>query len=156
MASKTLIILLTCIVFLSACTSAKPEITSTVSSARDIDGDWVGSVTFTERSPNCVYRGDFELALQQNGNNVQGGFTVTVKSIEKQGPNCLRTGTSLRYGVGGTVSSSSISLLISNTDKLKGSFTTDQLTLRWEQCDACSSGPAIKFTGPMFLARKRS
>jgi len=129
-----------------------PKIDSTISTARDISGQWAGIVSFTERVPQCSYSGNFRLNLQQNGNNAQGGFDVTVNEV-KSGTGCLRVGTNLGFLVGGTVSSSAINLKIANTDNLDGSFTTDQMTLRWGQCQDCSSGPALRFTGPMFLTR---
>jgi len=131
------------------------EETSSISGARDLNGQWAGTVSFTERVPNCAYRGALVLNLGQNGNNLNGGFTLSIDEIVTQGPNCLRVGTVLPpSAVSGTASSSSINLLISNTDKLKGSFTTDAMTLRWEICDNCQAGPAIKFVGPMQLRRQ--
>ena len=129
------------------------DITTTTNPARDLTGNWDGIVTFTERVPNCVYSADYTMNLAQNGNNVVGGFNVVIREVKSGTVNCLRTGTQLGFPVAGSISSSAINMLISGTDKLKGSFTTDQMTLRWELCDACASGPAIKFTGPMFLTR---
>lgn len=131
----------------------KPTITPGLSGARDLSGTWIGNPIFTERSPVCSYGSDMVLNLQQNGNNVNGNFNVVVKSAK--GTGCLRVGTAIPgYPVAGTLTSSAIDMKISGVDTLKGSFTTDTMTLRWEQCKNCDSGPAIKFVGSIQLKRK--
>lgn len=133
----------------------KPDdIDKTITTARDITGGWTGIVSFSERVPQCSYSSDFNMNLLQTGNNVRGNFNVIIKKIQS-GTDCLNIGTQLGFPVSGTVSSSAINLEISNTDKLLGSLTTDQMTLRWEICDNCNAGPAIKFNGPLFLTRVR-
>jgi len=132
--------------------SGSPVLDPVLSSARDLSGRWTGIVTFTERVPQCSYSADFDMNLVQNGDALNGGFNVVIREI-KSGSDCLNPGTQLGFPVAGSASASAINMLISGTDKLLGSLTTDQMTLRWELCDACDSGPAIKFVGPMFLTR---
>ena len=139
-------------VTLSGCFQQRPEIDSTLSPARDVSGAWSTlEVAFTDRILDCSYRGDMTLNLQQNGNNVVGGYTVTV--TEAEGNNCVRIGSQFQYAVAGTVSSSAIDMKIAGTDDLKGSFTTDTMTLRQEKCEECGAGPAIVFAGPVILRK---
>ena len=49
----------------------KPKITSTISPARDITGQWEGRVTFTDRIFSCVYKGDMILNIGQNGKKLK-------------------------------------------------------------------------------------
>ena len=141
-----IIIILGFVILLGGCTS-------TITPARDLTGQWNGIVSFTERSPKCSYQGDMILNLRQQGDNINGNFNIVVTKAE--GNDCVRIGSQFGYLVSGTVSSSAISLLVADTDVLLGSFTTDIMTLRWESCQDCSSGPAIKILGPVSLLRQR-
>ena len=133
----------------------KKPIDSTISGARDLGGQWVGhTVAFTDRIQDCGYLGDVTLNLAQNGNNLNGNIILTVRSVT-QGNNCLRVGTQFpAFFVAGTVSASAINLKVANTDDLKGSFTTDLMTLRWEKCKSCDSGPAMVLVGPAQLRKQ--
>ena len=132
----------------------RPDITTTITPARDTSGVWSTlEVAFTDRIQDCAYKGDMTLNLNQAGNNVVGGYTVTV--TEAEGNNCVRIGTVFPpFGVAGTVSASAINMKIANTDDLKGSFTADTMTLRQDKCEECGAGPAIVFAGPIILRRQ--
>ena len=67
---------------------AKP-LTQTISPARDLTGNWAGSITFTNNcaNPSCKYIGKMSppaltMNLQQNGNQVVGGVTVDFANFE--------------------------------------------------------------------------
>ena len=136
---------------LSGCTSQ--DGTSELSAARDLTGKWTGTPVFMDRANTCSYQGTMELTLQQTGNDVTGYYDLLVTKTG-EGASCVRVGSSFRYLIQGTVSSSSISLVVADTDSLTGSFTTDLMTLRWEQCLSCDSGPAMKLVGMVSLRRE--
>lgn len=131
------------------------EESSQLSSAREITGTWNGKASFTDRALDCSYQGDMVLNLNQNGNNVNGNFVLTVTQAS-QGDNCLRVGTVFpAFFVAGTIESSSIDMLIANTDDLVGSFTADTMALRSTKCKDCDSGPALILQGPVNLLKER-
>ncbi len=66
-----------------------PRITSTITPARDITGNWAGSLTFTNNCPNpsCRYIGRLNpssvtMNLAQNGNIVAGAVTINFANFE--------------------------------------------------------------------------
>ena len=130
-----------------------PSSDSQLNPARNITGTWVGTPVFTDRINTCVYEGTMELTLEQYESYVSGyvDFLVTTND---GAPSCVAAGSSFRYLVNGTISSSHIYLLVAETDALNGSFTTDLMTLRWELCGECGSGPAVKAIGMVSLTRK--
>ena len=147
MKKAIILLLVVSLFFVSGCTD------QTITSSRDLNGVWQGhSIAFTDRAFDCSYTGDMTLNLVHNGNNLQGNYNLIVRSA--QGNNCVRIGSELGYVVSGTVSSSAIDLSVDNTDSLVGSFTTDLMTLRWQDCETCGSGPAVKLVGPAQLQRK--
>ena len=145
------IILFLCIQ-LSGC-SGQDNSNTLLTPARDVTGKWTGTPVFSDRANECVYEGTMELTLQQHGNNVSGYYDLTVTKTQGN-PSCVTVGSTFRFLVEGTVSSSQLHLLIAETDRLNGSFTTDLMTLRWEQCTVCESGPAIKLIGMVSLLRE--
>jgi hypothetical protein len=147
-----ILILFVCIRF-SGCFEYDTQST-TLTPARDVTGQWSGAPVFTDRANECKYDGTMTLTLQQNGDVVTGYFDLTVTSSEGN-PSCVMIGSSFRYLVEGTISSTQITLVIADTDRLLGSFTTDLMTLRWEQCADCDSGPAIKLIGMVSLVREK-
>lgn len=63
-------------------------LTSTISPARDLTGNWQGSMTFTNNCPNpaCRYKGrmvppSITMNLQQNGNVVIGAATMDTRNF---------------------------------------------------------------------------
>jgi len=138
---------------LSGCITPDNQRTS-LTPARDLTGTWTGTPVFTDRGNECAYEGTMELNLQQNQNHLAGSFNLTVTKTTGDPP-CVRVGSSFHYLVDGTVSSSQIHLIIADTDYLNGSFTTDLMTLRWQQCTSCESGPAIKLIGMVSLMREQ-
>jgi hypothetical protein len=94
-----------------------------------------------------------ELVLEAEGTSVSGYFDLTVTETEGTS-SCVKIGSTFRYLVEGTISSSRIDLLVAGTDTLTGSFTTDLMTLRWEQCQECDSGPAVMLIGMVSLMRE--
>lgn len=68
-----------------------PQMTSTITPARDLTGTWVGSIEFTNNcaNPTCRYVGkmtphSIELNLVQNGNNVNGNIVMYFANFEIQ------------------------------------------------------------------------
>ncbi len=137
----------------SGCTNQNNDGTN-LTPARDVTGNWTGSPVFTDRAYECAYEGTMKLRLEQQDSNVTGYFDLTVVSTDGS-PACVQIGSTFRYLVEGTISSSRIDLLVAGTDALVGSFTTDLMTLRWEQCQECDSGPAIKLVGMVSLRKER-
>jgi len=137
---------------LSGCTNQNNSDTN-FTPAREVTGKWLGSPVFTDRANECAYEGTMELILQQEGTYVSGYFDITVTKTEGA-PSCVEIGSTFRYLLEGTISSSHIELLVAHTDTLTGSFTTDLMTLRWELCQECDSGPAVKLVGMVSLMRE--
>jgi hypothetical protein len=146
------LILFLCL-FLSGCDS-QDDNTASLTPARDLTGRWTGTPVFTDRANECAYEGAMELTLMQNENHLTGFFNLTVTKTTGDPP-CVRVGSSFHYLVDGTVSSTQIHLIVADTDSLNGSFTTDLMTLRWQQCTSCESGPAIKLVGIVQLMREQ-
>ncbi len=127
--------------------------TTTISAARPLAGTWTGTVTFTDRpTQTCLYQGPLTLHLTQNGDQLDGSFTATVTSTNNN-PACVRVGSTFTYDLQGTVSSSAVHLTVADTDALTGAYTTNILTLRWQRCENCTSGPAITFVGMVSLTK---
>lgn len=95
---------------------AKKPLTTTISPARDLTGNWAGSITFTNNCPNpsCRYIGrmtppSIAMTLTQNGNAVQGTVDINFANFEiqelVQGQGC---GTFAQLVQQGTVSQSAI------------------------------------------------
>jgi hypothetical protein len=146
------LIFISCL-FLSGCVTEDNQRTP-LNPARDLTGTWTGTPVFTDRANECAYEGTMELTLRQNQNHLTGSFNLTVTKTTGDPP-CVRVGSLFSYLVDGTVSSSRIHLIIADTDYLNGSFTTDLMTLRWQQCTSCRSGPAIKLIGMVSLMREQ-
>lgn len=73
----------------------RPRLNANITPARDLTGNWEGSLTFTNNCPNpaCLYKGRMNppsvtMELKQNGNNVIGNVTVNFGSFEIEGQNC--------------------------------------------------------------------
>jgi len=66
-----------------------PEMTSTITPARDLTGNWAGSMTFTNNCPNpsCRYRGrmnppSITINLVQAGNTVNGNVAIDFANFD--------------------------------------------------------------------------
>lgn len=69
--------------------TAQPPLTTTITPARDITGNWQGSITFTNNCPNpsCRYKGrmtppSLTMTLAQTGNQATGAVTVNFANFE--------------------------------------------------------------------------
>ena len=145
-------ILFALLLSLGGCSDQNNDDTN-LSPARDVTGTWSGIPVFTDRANDCRYDGTMEMTLQQEDSHVSGYFDLTVTKTDGDS-SCVDIGSTFRYLVEGTISSSHIELLVADTDTLNGSFTTDLMTLRWEQCHDCDSGPAVKLIGMVPLMRE--
>lgn len=65
------------------------KLTTAISPAVDVTGNWEGSIVFTNNCPNpaCRYRGrllppSITMNLAQNGNNVNGAVTITFANFD--------------------------------------------------------------------------
>ena len=131
-------------VLLTGCYSQ--EYSSELSSARDITGRWSGSASFQENVPgaDCLFKGTFELDLQQQENNVEGQFRFTETGFEQkrqQSSNpippigCSSPIDKVTTGqVEGTISSSGLTLNENGEKLFSGSFTSDILSLSLTNC----------------------
>ena len=126
------------------------DLDSTLDSARDLTGIWTGQATFRNRASDCVYQGKMTLTLQHTGSNLVGGYTLLVSSHDSDS-GCVNVGSELPGAVNGTVSSSSVTMS-SGPDVLKGSFTTDILTI-YQDSVFDGSGPAVVLVGPVHLTQ---
>lgn len=127
---------------------ARQRLTTTITPARDLTGQWTGSFTFTNNCPNpaCRYQGrlvppSLALNLVQNGNQVAGAITVDFNQFaveELVGMPCPTFreagGVQQTQLVGGTVSSSRFTFqdvggntwdLMLITDLLKGTVSNN-------------------------------
>ncbi len=127
---------------------ARQQLTTTITPARDLTGQWSGSFTFTNNCPNpaCRYTGrlvppSLALNLVQNGNQVGGALTVDFNQFETEelvGMPCPTFreagGVQQTQIFGGTVSSSRFTFqdvggntwnLMLTTDLLKGTVSNN-------------------------------
>lgn len=143
-----------------------PELTSTITPARDLSGDWVGIFSSQENTPDvdCLYTGTFELQLQQSGNNLEGRMVFTNIDVEQDYkssipiPCGVPIGRSSSDPITGTVSSSAFSISRGGKKVMSGSFTTDNMMLVVDRCvmqpySKCTVANGGKAT--VTLSRKR-
>ncbi len=127
---------------------ARQQLTTTITPARDLTGQWQGSFTFTNNCPNpaCRYKGrlvppSVALNLVQNGDQVAGAITVDFNQFEIDelvGMPCPTFreagGVQQTQIFGGTVSSSRFTFqdvggntwdLMLTTDLLKGTVSNN-------------------------------
>ena len=120
----------------------EPELTSTITPARDLSGKWIGLFESQENTPDvdCLYTSTFELQLQQKGNNLQGSMIFTNIDVEQNYkssipiPCGVPVDRSSSDPLTGTVSSSALSILRGGTKVMSGSFTTDNMMLVVDRC----------------------
>ena len=122
------------------------NLNTTISPARDLTGTWVGPASFQENveGAQCTITGTFTMTLQQDGNNVNGDFVLSAISIHQKSlpsdspvPPIGCSGPvdkELPGHVGGTVSSSAITLNMGGQRQFSGSFTSDIMSLKLERC----------------------
>ena len=144
----------------------EPELTSTITPARDLSGEWVGSFSSQENTPDvdCLYTSAFGLILQQNGNNLEGRMIFDGIEVEQNYkssvpiPCGVPIDRSSSDPITGTVSSSSLSIYRGGKKVMSGSFTTDNMML---VVDRCVMQPYSKCTvandgqATVILSRKR-
>ena len=125
----------------------KKELTSTITPARDLTGRWSGSAIYQDNAlnPNCKYEGSFVFNFQQNGNNIQGNYALTITKptqLLDTGLPCSPKGTYPLTTLAGTVSSSRIDFTDPSGNIFSGTFTTDLMTLNFESCpnNECGTG----------------
>lgn len=121
-----------------------------LSPARPLTGTWRGTASFTDRAYSCSYQGTMVLTLAQEGSQLEGSYELVVTNTSG-GTSCVRIGSEFSYLVQGSANTSSLVLSVAETDTMRGSFTTDIMTLRWERCDDCGSGPATTIVGMVTL-----
>jgi len=120
----------------------KPELTSTITPARDLSGKWIGLFESQENTPDvdCLYTSTFELQLQQKGNNLQGSMIFTNIDVEQNYKSSIPIpcGVPIERSssdpITGTVSSSALSIFRGGTKVMSGSFTTDNMMLVVDRC----------------------
>ncbi len=106
--------------------------------ARDITGTWEGTgpngAFFSDNvaNPNCAYEADVRIVFVQDGQDLTGSFTLTVRKSTKllmTNVPCLSVGTVNSEALFGTVTGSGVAFETFNTRvQFTGSFTTDILT----------------------------
>jgi len=120
----------------------EPELTSTITPARDLSGEWVGLFESQENTPDvdCLYTSTFELRLQQNGNSLEGRMIFTDIDVEQDYkssipiPCGVPIDRSSSDPITGTVSSSALNIFRGGTKVMSGSFTTDNMMLVVDRC----------------------
>lgn len=125
----------------------KGQLASTISPARDLTGTWAGSAIYQDNAvnPNCKYEGGFVFNFQQQGNNIQGTYSLTITKSNQlldTGLPCSPPGQYPAAAIIGTVSSSRIDFTDTSNDIFSGTFTTDLMTLNFESCpnNKCTDG----------------
>jgi len=143
----------------------EPELTSTITPARDLSGNWIGLFESQENTPDvdCLYTSSFELQVQQKGNNLQGRMIFTNIDVEQNYkssipiPCGVPIDRSSSDPITGTVSSSALSILRGGTKVMSGSFTTDNMMLVVDRCVMQPYGKCIVANGgraTVILSRK--
>lgn len=133
-------------------TAQQKELTTTISAAGDLTGEWEGlpgSAKWHDNVENwaCSYEGYVHLSLNQNENNLAGTFTLTITKVI---PNAWNTGKVSCSPIGkqpsalltGTVSSSGYKFTVANVVDFVGSYTTNTIRGTFESCpnQKCADG----------------
>ena len=128
--------------------TARPELTTKITPAKDVTGRWSGNAFFKDNvaNPQCSYEGVFNLDLQQNGNNLVGTYQMTIKKSTQlldTGLPCVQPGQFPMAQITGSVSTSRIEFTDNFAD-FTGSFTSDLMSLDFESCpnQECADGSA--------------
>ena len=169
---RLLAVLLISIIIISGCTTFLPEsgpvtggeegaaetpseereLTTAITPARDLTGDWEGlsgSAKWRNNvgNPACSYEGFFGFSFEQDGNTLTGTFTSIITNIIPAEWNqgevpCGATGAQPSFPLTGTVSSSRAEFTVADIIKFSSSFTTDLMQGTFESCSnqICSDG----------------
>lgn len=138
----------------------KEKLTTTLSPARDLTGEWEGGAVWTNNviNPACSYEGTFYLSINQDGNNIDGTFISTIIKTNQliEDVPCSLPGTRSSFPLEGTLSSSTFEFTVTNIIFL-GTFTSDLMKGTLESCpdQICLDGTrAVGFKGDFNLLRK--
>lgn len=153
------ILTLAMVLFVNGCVSdsansqtGEKELTTTITPARDLTGEWEGlpgSAKWHDNVANwaCSYEGYIHLSLRQNGNALAGTFQATITKVIPNSWNtgkvpCSSLGAQSPAPLTGTVSSSSFKFKMYTIVDSTGSFTTDTLQGTFESCpnQICADG----------------
>ena len=108
-----------------------------LTAARDLTGQWVGNgpngafYQDNVANPNCRYEADLIINLTQNGNDLGGSFTLTVRKSEKllsTSVSCAPVGSRVSRLLAGQVSGSSVSFHSTSSTEVSefsGTFTSN-------------------------------
>ena len=110
------------------------EFDEIVESSRDLNGRWVGTggngAKYQDNvaNPNCRYEADLVLDLVQNGDNLAGQLTLTVRKSEKllqTSLPCVAVGSSATQALTGNASITNVDFTLADGTEFDGTFTTD-------------------------------
>ena len=158
-------ILLIAVIFISGCIGATPpttptgpspapqagapatekeSLTTVITPARDLTGEWEGSLGSAKWRDNvvnwaCSYEGYIHLSLRQDGNALTGTFQATIAQVILNSWNtgkvpCSLKGVQPSAPLTGTVSSSGFTFIVANIIDFDGTFTTDLMQGTFESC----------------------
>jgi len=138
--------------FEESLTQEEPELTSTITPARDLSGKWIGLFESQENTPDvdCLYTSTFELQLQQKGNNLQGSMIFTNIDVEQN----YKSSIPIPCGI------KKLKMIVAMKPIKKGDeITIDYSTTvgenYWKMNCLCGSKNCRKIIGPYkFLTRK--